>query len=141
MVAGLIAPVNESVFEHMKLAFFPTFIWWAISYFVLKRKYALDREKWLISAVASSLISTFFILCFYYTYTGAFGTHSLILDIASLPLGAILGQIAARRIYLHSKTKAIHFYLAVVAFVALFLCFIIFTFRPPGLPLFQEPSD
>ena len=40
--------------------------------FCFEEEYALDREKWLISAVLLHDIHVF-ILCFYYTYTGAFG--------------------------------------------------------------------
>ncbi|MFY9422886.1 MAG: DUF6512 family protein [Bacilli bacterium] len=135
---GLIAPVNESVFEHLKLAFFPTLLWWALLYFPFYKKYGIERERWLIAAVASATISPLFILCFYYTYTGAFGFQSPFLDVSSLLLGALLGQLVARKVYLRGKPKRIHFYLAVLAFIIMFAGFIVFTFHPPKLPLFQD---
>lgn len=140
-IVGLIAPVNESVWEHLKLSFFPTLIWWAASYFVLKKKKPLNRERWLIAAVASSTISLLFILSFYYTYTGASGFESVFLDFSSLLIGAFLAQKSARHIYFKAILKPLHFYLAIAIFFLWLFAFITFTFFPPKLPLFLEKSS
>lgn len=37
-IIGAIVPVNESIFEHFKLATLPLILWWIISYYVIKKK-------------------------------------------------------------------------------------------------------
>ena len=137
-IVGLIAPVNESVWEHLKMAFFPTIFWWTLCYLRLKSN-GIPLNQWFISAVISSIISPLFILSFYYSYTGAFGFHSLILDILSLFFGIVIAQLKALHVYQYAKLKPGHFYLALFIFIVSFMCFIIFTFCTPHLPLFQDP--
>lgn len=38
VLVGIIAPVNESVWEHLKLTFLPTIFWWVFSYFILSKR-------------------------------------------------------------------------------------------------------
>src|SRR5690554_5587991 len=87
VLVRLISPVNESVWEHFKIIYFPTIIWFVILYF----KFNKDN-KIIISSAISILVSTFTVLAVYYIYTGAFGNHSLVVDIASFVLGVSLGQ-------------------------------------------------
>ena len=37
VLVGLIAPVNESVWEHLKLIFLPMILWWSVYYMVYSR--------------------------------------------------------------------------------------------------------
>jgi len=137
LIIGLIAPVNESVWEHLKLAFFPTIIWWVFCYICSYKKNNISITQWIISAMSASLISPLFILSFYYIYTGIFGIHSILLDILSLFIGIAIAQVKAIHIYKNPKSK-IHFYLTVGVFVIIFMCFVIFTFNAPHLPLFHD---
>lgn len=140
IIIGLIAPINESIWEHLKLAFFPTIIWWVSSYFVLKRKTQIAWKRWFASAVISSVISPLFIITFYITYTGAFGFNSIILDISSLLIGVLLAQIVARHVYRYAKIGSLHYYLAIFVLFVFLLAFTFFTFIPPKLPLFLDST-
>ncbi len=138
LIIGIIAPINESVWEHLKLAFFPTILWWTISYFLLKRKNKISFCRYFVSSVVSLVVCPLFIISFYYTYTGAFGFHSTILDIASLPIGATIAQLIALHIYQYAKLKLYHLYLATLILFILIIAFILFTFNPPHLPIFID---
>ena len=37
MVVGIFAPVNESVWEHLKLTYWPMLIWWVAGYLLLNK--------------------------------------------------------------------------------------------------------
>lgn len=74
---GIISPINESVWEHLKLVFFPTLVSILIGYFYYRDIY-FNYIKYKTIALIYSLI---FIIISFYTYTGIFGHHFLIIDI------------------------------------------------------------
>lgn len=137
-IIGLIAPVNESIWEHLKLSFFPTFFWWIITYGILKNNYNFKGKEWILSGIVSSIVSTIFIVTFYYTYTGAFGIHSLFLDIFSLLLAIIIGQILAHHIYKYKKFNVFSASSLYLLFLIYIFMFFVFTFNPPHKPLFLD---
>lgn len=139
-VIGIIAPVNESVFEHLKMPIVPTFIWWIITYFILKN--LIDNGiKWFTAAICSFLITISFVICFYYTYTGMFGINSTLLDIIGLVIGVTLGQTLAFKIYKNVNLKPLHYIIIYFIFIILILLFIIATFDPPQIPLFYDHKN
>lgn len=137
---AVISPTNESVWEHLKLAFLPTLIWWIISYFLFAKKNNVSCNKWFVGTVIAIIIPQIFVMIFYYTYTGAFGFESMVLDILSLFIGIIIAQFIAMNYCKEKDYKDWHFYLAIIIFVALFASYIIFTFNPPHIPLFYDKS-
>lgn len=137
---GLLAPINESVWEHLKLGFYPTILWWIISYLILRKKTKISFARWFFSLVITLVICLLFIPSFYYTYTGAFGFHSMLLNIFSLILAISIAQFTAFCIYRNINLKKYHVHLSAIVFIALLIAFISFTFIPPHLPLFMDPS-
>lgn len=134
---ALISPVNESVFEHLKLPLLPTILYSIISAKILK----LDSNSfklWFASSIISFFINIIFITIFYYTYTGAFGIHTVILDISSFVLGTILGQLISYYIYINKKIKQTYYDFIFALFFIIIISFIVFTFKPPHLPIFKD---
>lgn len=135
-VVGVFAPVNESIWEHLKLTFWPILIWWFIGYLFYNKNMSIS--KWLISCTVSELICPIVIVCFYYTYTGALGIESLALDIFSLFLGIITAQSLAFHIYKYAKPRYISIYTSAIVLIFLITAFTAFTFIPPHIPLFKN---
>lgn len=138
LIVGFFSPVNESVWEHLKLGFLPTIIYWTISYFVISKKNNISLGKWIYSASIALLTCPLFILSFHYTYSGAFGFHSIILDISSFYMGIIIAQLLALHLYKYAKIKTYHYYVAIFILIILVTSFVVFTLNPPELPLFKE---
>jgi hypothetical protein len=136
-LVGIFTPVNESVWEHLKLSIYPTFLWWIIGFFVLD---SVPIYKWFTCCVISVIISPIIISSFYYTYTEALGIHSLFLDIFSLFLGLLIAQSFALHIYNMAKINSFHFYLSVLMSLLIIISFTIFTFNPPKLPIFMDSN-
>lgn len=88
VVIALFCPVNESVWEHLKLLFFPYLLWTVIECFLLKRPSDFFRSK--MTGVICGLI---FITSFFYTYSGAFGTVNTFIDILSYFIGTAVSFI------------------------------------------------
>jgi len=131
-VVGLLAPVNESIWEHLKLSLIPLIIWWG-SYMLINRD--VDKNKWLLGLLISIITSMIFIVAFYYTYTGAFGIELSILDISSLFFGLWLGQYLAMHVY--KLDIFVKWYISVGVLLLIVSLFIVFTVNAPNLPLFM----
>lgn len=135
-LVGAFAPVNESIWEHLKLILLPMIGWWYIYYAVNCKKHHINKEKWFFANVISIIVSMKIVVAFYYTYTYAFGIHSLALDIFDLLLGLIAGQFLGLHIFKYSKGVKIQ--VSVCILILLVAAFVIFTFNPPHLPLFKD---
>lgn len=139
IVSGIISPINESLWEHLKMPLIPTLLWWIISYHLIKKK-GVDLDKWVLSGMISFLITIFVIIAFYYIYTGTLGIHSVVLDIFSLILGVILGVTKAISVYQNKELKSYQYYLVYLVFFVVVLMLIVFTFKTPNLPIFKVPN-
>jgi len=137
-IIGLIAPVNESVFEHLKLAIFPIFIWWTIFYLVKKDKFLIDKGRWFLGCFISIIISIMTILSIYYFVNCGLGKNIVIVDILSLYIALVLGQFTGYHIYKY--IKEIDFLIAIGLVVIILVISIVLTINPPKLPLFEDKS-
>lgn len=140
-VVGVFAPINESVWEHLKLTFWPMLIWWLAGYCIYDKSHGDFTVQWFVSCAAAQIFCFIVILSFYYTYTGSLGIKSLILDIFSLILGVAAGQGLALHIFEHAKFEQYWLYEAVIVLDLLVVAFTLFTFDPPHIPLFKDSSS
>ncbi|KMT22225.1 DUF6512 family protein [Clostridium cylindrosporum] len=137
-LVGLFTPVNESIWEHLKMAFFPTLAWWILGYLIYRGDFSFNTRTWLSSAVVASITAPLVVVTFYYTYTGAFGIESLVLDIFSLFLGIFIGQILGLHLYRYGKFNPLVSGVLYLILILVILAFIVFTFNPPHIPLFLD---
>ena len=125
-LVALVSGVNESVWEHMKLLFVPVFFWLFFT-----------RANWAVGAV-SLLAGLLFIPAAYYTYTGALGFRVAAVDIALFYLAAALVFWLQHR--LDGKLeKPWQQAAGLMALTVLGVAFLVWTFYPPRLPLWQDP--
>lgn len=131
---GLFTPINESTWEHMKLLFFPMLLYSLLMIPKLKGNYpCIHSAYW-----AGILIGTLLIPVFFYTYTGVLGYHIMILDIGIFVLSVIIAFYSIYKLSLNCKTQ--NYILLLFTLVCILaICFIVFTYCPPGIPLFAEP--
>ena len=135
VIVGTFSAINESTWEHLKLLFFPMLITTIIGYFYLKPKE--EYENFLCAKTVGILVSLAFVVVFFYTYTGIIGTNFAILDIGSFFVGVFVGEYIAYK--LTKKTVGCKKDLAIIILTLLFICFIVFTYNPPLIGLFENP--
>ena len=135
---SIFVPINESVWEHLKMSFWPMVFFWTGCYLLNLKEKALKAPPWFFSAMISIYSSVLFITAYHYTYRGALGIHALFMDILSFILGVAFGQLLALHIYRYSKVQGFGLLFAVLSILALMAAFIIFTFLPPHIPLFLD---
>lgn len=139
-VVGMFTPINESIWEHLKLVFWPLVFWWGLGYLIFKDKKRLSPTKWVTAGTASIFTSMLFIVGWYYTWVYALETESSIIDIGSLFLAVPIAQLIAIHLYKVVKPRTIYFILASLLVILFAGMFIWFTFNTPDLPLFIPPS-
>lgn len=101
-VAGLFTPVNESVWEHMKLVFFPMLLY---SFFMIPG--LKDEFPCLPSAYCfGMLLGTLLIPVLFYAYNFVTGRDVFFLDLATFAVSVILGCTAVYKLTLHCGAKA-----------------------------------
>lgn len=127
--------VNESIWEHMKILFFPMFLFALWEENVLKLQ---QGQFWCIK-FWGILRGVLLIPVLYYTGNGALGTLSDWVNIAIFYVTAAITYIFETWLYkksiLHSERKASGRF-GLWAMAALFT---VWTFFPPHLPIFMDP--
>ena len=136
VIVGLFCPVNESVWEHLKLLFFPYLIWTVIEYFFLREQHNFFCSK--LKGIAAGMV---FIVSFYYTYTGVTGKVSTFADILSFFIGAAVAFIISYEFMRNGKHGSrLYENLSILIFIFISAMFFAFTFSPPLIPLFEDPQ-
>ena len=130
-VIGFFFPVNESVWEHMKLIFFPLLL-----YSFYWNRQSREEFPCITSALLTGiLMGTLLIPVFFYTYSGILGKNSPPLDIATFFISVIIAFTVIYRLTLTCSTSSFLFVLKLSVLI-LFICFLLFTYRPPSLGIF-----
>ena len=131
---GLMGSVNESVWEHLKLLFWP----FLISFVVELWAYGKDIPGFFAAKAIGILSGMFFIASSFYTYTGIIGTNFAVIDISLLAMGSIASYYVSYKYikYSFKNTKLADLIgIAVLFIFAVMFC--MFTFNPPGLGIFK----
>jgi len=132
--AALFSGVNESTWEHMKLLFFPLFVFAIVQSFFFKEY----KNFWCVKLIGtlSGLIS---IPVLFYTYNGAFGKSPDWLNITIFFISAAITFLVETHLFKKEKPNCKRPYLAFVFLCIIAVLFFVFTFAPPQIPLFQDP--
>lgn len=134
-VVGLFTPVSESVWEHMKLLFFPMLLYSLFLISRLRREFpCLPSSLW-----AGLLAGTLAIPVLYYSYTWILGRDVFLLDLATFILSVVFAFWISFRFALSCKGKPFGILPGGLVCVLL-VCFLWFTYHPPGARLFTDPS-
>lgn len=136
-IVGAFAPVNESIWEHLKLILFPSLIAGVLEYFTFG-KYL---DGYFAAKAYGTLIGMIFLLTGYYTYVGIVGADSFIFNIALFIAAAAVTSIATYLlIFIPKKSLNEHdSIIGILILTFLVIIFIYFTFNPPMLELFRDP--
>jgi hypothetical protein len=133
-VVAPVAAVNESVWEHLKLGFWPAVLFALIEYFAFKNK---GIENFFMAKTCGICMIAVSIIALFYGYIAILGEDVPVLDILTFIIAVILGQGVSLKL-LQSEYSAIWNWIFVFVLV-LAVMFVVFTFYPPHIFLFQDP--
>ncbi len=132
--AALFCAVNESVWEHMKIAFWPAFIY-ALGEFLLL---AHRPDNFWFAKTFSFYFLSLAIPIFYYLYTAILGKHILFLDILIFVIAIALAQWISYQIMKNSIIPPENLTTAVLL-ISIVMVYSLFTYYPPHLEIFKDP--
>jgi hypothetical protein len=136
-ITAVLAPVNESPWEHAKLFFMPAVIWYVILYFIVGRKF----PNFVFSHAIALIVMPVFMLAAYYIHS-QFVEDTNVLDIVNTFLTAAVGQYTAYRLTTSRlRLSGLGFKTgASVIVIGILALFIVFTFYPPLCDMFFDRS-
>ena len=132
---GFLFPINESVWEHMKLSFFPMLLYSFYLNTKLENAYPCIRTASLFGII----LSTFLIPVLFYTYSGILGHNYAILDIMTFIISVLLSFVVMYKLTLSCPLSSYKIPLTILVLI-LAICFFLFTYRPLNIGIFTEPS-
>jgi hypothetical protein len=129
-----IAAVNESVWEHLKLGFWPALVYAALEY----SRFGKSANNFSFAKTLGIYLIPITIVVLYYVYTAILGHGLLEVDIAIFVVAVIVGQLVSYRLLTASPLPERLNRFAPIALAVLGILFVLFTFYPPQLPLFRD---
>jgi hypothetical protein len=134
---GIFSATSESVWEHLKLVFWPGAIWTLLIRLIPIRR----PENFWSGRAASLALMPLAIALGFYGYTALLGGHSLILDLALFVASIACGQAVAVGVYKASPVGRGSEATALVLVLIMLAAFSALSFIEIDFPLFQPPSD
>ncbi len=136
-IAALFSGVNESTWEHMKLLFFPMVLFAIVQAFFLGKDY---ENFWCIK-MKGVLLGIGLIPVIFYTLRGVFGTTPDWVNIAIFFVAAAVAFVWETRRLRRGSMPCRWGRWAGWILGGMAVLFWVFTFVPPEIPLFLDPTD
>lgn len=134
LMLHLFSAVNESTWEHLKLAFIPMLFLSFIQYFILKKEYFNVLESNLYGICLTLIL----IPLLYYLVQYFLKREVLLVSILIFLLSVIVGYVLMYFL-ISSNILYIGELYSFLCLIFLFILFGIFTFFPPKIFLFKDP--
>lgn len=133
-LAALIFPVNESVWEHLKLLYFPFLFYTIGEYFALKKP-----KNFFYIRFCGAFLGMLFMVAFFYTYCGIIGKNALWIDILTFLASVFISFFVSHTMIINdAKVPDFADSIGVILFIAVSIIFFVFTFSPPFIPVFKD---
>lgn len=134
-IVGLFTPVNESIWEHLKLLFFPMLLYSILMILKFKQQYPHITSALFFGILTGTLL----IPIFYYAYTSILGKNYFVLDIGVFILSIIISFLLSYKLTLSHRLES-HTFIFGLSICVLLVCFWLFTYHVPNGTLFQDPT-
>ncbi len=133
-LVAVFAAVNESTWEHLKLAFWPALL------VALVQRFAYHRPPgWLPATVLRTLVPPLLIVGLFYGYTAVLNRHHLVFDIGVFVLAILGGEIAGHAIMERPARTGARIGAALIVLVSM-AAFATLSFVAPDVFLFEVPQ-
>ena len=136
---ALFSAANESIWEHLKLIFFPFEITMLIEYFIYGKEYKNFFSAKLIG-VLSGMAAT---ITLYYTFIGITGKNIPFINISIFVISTLVAYLVS---YVRIRKKksclgALGETVSILILAVIWGMFFYFTYYPPEIPLFRDPMN
>ena len=135
VIVALFSAVNESIWEHLKLLFYPTVVFALLEY----RSWGKEVDSFWCIKLSGILFGLAFIPVVYYTYTGLLGIKADWVNIAIFFIAAGLAYWLETKLFQRGFACRLPAKTAITVICMVGVVFTVFTFWPPHIPLFADP--
>lgn len=126
--------VNESTWEHMKLLFWPMFLYAVVQSFFFR-----DRKDFWCIKLKGILLGLILIPVIFYTYNGVIGKSPDWINILIFFVAAAAVYIYETRQFKNEDTDCSYPRVALVTLAIIAVLFVVFTFATPQIGIFKDP--
>lgn len=131
-LTALLCPINESVWEHLKLLYWPVLL----TGFYVHHKKLQSQRAW-SGTLFSMLLTPLMITGMFYTLYCGFSVYSVAADVAAYFVILAIGFLIAYKV--EKNGSMARFGGVLVILVGLYgAALILFTLAPPDLPIFRD---
>ena len=135
VVAALFSAVNESIWEHMKLLYYPMALFALVEFWFWGR----ETPGFWQTKLRGILLGLTLIPVLYYTYTGILGKSADWFNIAIFFIAAGLAFWWETKQFQKEEHPLLPSWVAVWILVLIAMLFSVLTFLPPRIPFFADP--
>lgn len=128
-------PVNESVWEHSKIIFYPIVI---VSFLELLFFHPKNTMKYINKVFYISIMSVFIMIVLFYTYSGAIGKHFLVVDILIVLIVDLISFYNLHKMNKQNIVNQNKSYFGILSGSFMFFLMIYLTYHPYHFPLFYD---
>ena len=126
--------VNESTWEHMKLLFFPMFVFAIFQSFFFRD----DARFWGIK-LRGTLLGLALIPVIFYTYNGVIGKSPDWINISIFFVATAAAYLFENKLFVEDKGEPTNSKLSFLILCVIGALFIVFTFVTPKIGIFMDP--
>ena len=126
--------VNESTWEHMKLFFWPAFLFAVMQSFFFR-----ERKDFLMIKLRGILSGLILIPVLFYTYNGVIGKSPDWINISIFFIASAIAFIYEYRLFASDEKTAGSKTVPIFSLLIIAAMFVIFTFATPTLEIFKDP--
>ncbi|UCG92612.1 MAG: hypothetical protein JSV97_02575 [candidate division WOR-3 bacterium] len=135
--------INESVFQHLKMAFWAYLLASLIEYIVVRRKLSKGKVFWFPRLLSAALIP-WFVMLIWYLVPALYGkveilTLEIVWSVFSAYTAGVMGGIIEKNIEENMVTLNFKIIVVILTIVSAFL-YIWFTYKPPWIDVFISPQ-
>ena len=127
--------INESTWEHMKLLYFPLFV-----FAIVESRFFKDYKNFWCVKLAGTVLGLILIPTLFYTYNGCFGKSPDWLNITIFFVCAAAVYYFETKLFKRNALCCKKQWLAFIVLFIIGILFVIFTFYPPNIPIFKDPT-
>lgn len=134
---ALLAAVNESIWEHLKLAFWPGLLWAAIE---RARMRPVPNGFWATKGLAL-VVPPVLIVAIFSTYTALLGRNLFALDIGTFVAAVVAGQLVSTLLLMAGTARGVLAVTGRIALAVQALAFATLTYYPPAFGIFVDSRN
>lgn len=136
-IIGLIFPVNESIWEHLKLIFYPSLIFFLAEYFITDKK----PDNYIPASIMGIFSGMTSIIVLYYTISGVVGKNIDFINIVIFFTAIIITLCKRNKIILGGKEYSKNQMILLLSLTVIFaFLFMFWSYNPPSLGIFTVPD-